>query len=331
MRCIALISGGLDSHLAALLVQRQGVAVEALHCRSIFAGGQDRSVAVAAALGVRLTVVTLGEDYLELVRQPRFGYGRGANPCVDCRVYMFTCARELMERLDADFVISGEVVGQRAGSQKRRDLDAVAHHSGLRDRLLRPLSAKMLVATLPEREGWIDRQQLYGFYGRGRRGLLQLARSLGIDELPTPSTGCVLTEPPFARKVFDLVGRRAPSRMWDFELLKYGRHFRVSDQCKVIIGRREAEDKQLEQLQSQPEALNAAVLAPEGFVGPTALIVGAITDDALACACRLVQRFAKHPDCLAGRLRLTIAGAVRYLPPLPVDADTVAARNIADA
>ena len=253
MRCVALLSGGLDSHLAARLVQQQGIEVAALHFRSMFAGGSDRAAQVAAQLSVPLTVVTLGDDYLDLVRQPRFGYGRGANPCVDCRVHMFARAREFMQQVDAQFVVSGEVVGQRAGSQKRRDLDAIGHHSGLRDRLLRPLSAKMLVATLPEREGWVDRERLYGFFGRGRRGLIQLARSLGIDEIPSPSTGCVLSEPPFSRKVFDLLRHQPHASAWDFELLKHGRHFRYNHACKVVVGRREEENRQLEQLHGMPE------------------------------------------------------------------------------
>lgn len=331
MRCVALISGGLDSHLAVRVVQQQGIDVEALHCRSMFTGGPDRSDRVAAGLGVPLTVVSLADGYLDIVRQPRFGYGRGANPCVDCRVFMFTRARELMQRIDAQFVVSGEVVGQRTGSQKRRDLDAISHHSGLGDRLLRPLSAKMLVPTLPEREGWVDRERLYGFYGRGRRGLIQLAQSLGIAEIPTPSTGCVLTEPPFARKVFDLLRHQPHDGMWDFELLKHGRHFRCNDQCKIVLGRREAENNQLEHLHGLSDAGDSALLAPEGFVGPTALVVGSVTGDTLSFACRLIQRFAKDPDRLAGRVRVQRGAQVHYLDPMPVDATTAAHKSVADA
>ena len=330
MRCVALLSGGLDSQLSARIVQQQGVEIEALHFRNMFAGGPDRFAQVAAQLGVPLTVVALGDDYLDLVRQPRFGYGRGANPCVDCRVYMFTRAREFMQQVGARFVISGEVVGQRAGSQKRRDLDAVAHHSGLGDRLLRPLSAKLLAATLPEREAWVDREKLYGFYGRGRRGLIQLAQSLGVAEIPTPSTGCVLTEPPFSRKVFDLLRHQPHNGTWDFELLKHGRHFRFNDQCKVVVGRRDAENQHLEYLHGLPEASHAALLAPEGFIGPVALVVGTVTDDALAFACGLVQQFSKHPSCPAGRVRMKIGADVRYLEPVSVDAVTAAKKNVAD-
>jgi tRNA-specific 2-thiouridylase len=330
MRCVALISGGLDSHLAARIAQMQGVEVEALNFRHMFAGGQDHATQVAAELGVRLTIATLGDDYLGAVRQPRFGYGRGADPCVDCRVHMFTRAREFMRQVDAQFVVSGEVVGQRPGSQKRGDLDAIGHHSGLRDRLLRPLSAKMLAATLPEREGWIDREKLYGFFGRGRRGLIQLARSFDIDCLPAPSTGCVLAEPSFSRKVFDLLRHQPHSGAWDFELLKHGRHFRFNDQCKVVIGRREAENNHLACLHELPAAGESALLTPEGFVGPVALVVGAVTDDALTFACRLIQRFARHPSCLAGRVGVKSGAELRYLEPASVDAVAAAKKNVAD-
>ncbi|NLX57229.1 MAG: tRNA 4-thiouridine(8) synthase ThiI [Planctomycetaceae bacterium] len=330
MRCVALLSGGLDSHLAVRLMQQQGLEVVALHCRSPFAVGPDRAEQAATCLGVPLTIVSLGDDYLDIVRQPRFGYGRGANPCVDCRVHMFSLARSCLQQHEAQFVVSGEVVGQRAGSQKRRDLDTIAHHSGLHERLLRPLSARLLPVTLPERAGWVDREKLYGFYGRGRRGLIQLARALGIDEIPTPSTGCVLTEPPFARKVFDLLQHQTRAGRWDFELLKFGRHFRLNNQCKVVLGRREAENHQLEHLHAVPEAGESTLLAPDGFVGPTALVVGPLTDQAYAFACELMHQFARKPIDPAGRVRVR-CGDASYCRTLTPDPRTTAAqRNIAD-
>jgi len=330
MRCVALLSGGLDSQLAVRVVQQQGVDVHAIHFRSPFCGGPDRSGAVAAQLGVPLTVVELADEYLSVVRQPRFGYGRGANPCVDCRVHMCTRARAYMEQIEAAFVISGEVVGQRTGSQKRRDLDTVSHHSGLGDRLLRPLSAKVLVPTMPERQGWLDRQRLYGFYGRGRRGLIELARSLGIEDTPTPSTGCVLTEPPFARKVFDLVRHQPDAGRWDFELLKFGRHFRFDNRCKVVLGRRETENTQLAELHQLSPAGDTALLAPEGFAGPSALVVGVVTDESLRFACRLIQRFAKRAS-VTGRVCVRRRTGIVYLDPAPVDDETAALRSVAEA
>ncbi len=331
MHCVALISGGLDSHLAIRILQQQGVAVTALHFQSLFAGGSDHSRDVARQTGVPLTTLPLDRDYLDIVRQPRFGYGRGANPCVDCRIYMFTRARQFMEQIGARFVISGEVLGQRPGSQKRRDLDAIRHHSGLGDTLLRPLSAKLLAPTLPEQAGWVDRERLFGFFGRGRRGLIQLATSLGIAPIPTPSTGCVLSEPPLARKVFDLVRTSPRYQMWDFQLLRYGRHYRVDDRCKIVLGRREAENRELERLHSAPDAGKSVLLAPEGFAAPTALVAGDASEEAISLACRLVQRFAREPDRLTGRLRVQRGVEVHYRDPLPVDAETRAWKDIANA
>ena len=208
----------------------------------------------------------------------------------------------------------------------------VAHHSGLRDRLLRPLSAKMLVATLPEREGWVDREQLYGFYGRGRRGLIQLAKSLGIDEIPTPSTGCVLTEPPFSRKVFDLLRHQPHNSMWDFELLKHGRHFRFNDQCKVVIGRREAENNQLGALARFAGSRRVGAAVAGRICRPdwrSSSATSPTTPSRLPA--QLIQRFAKNPSCLAGRVRVTCGAEVRYLAPVSVDELIAAKKNVADA
>ncbi|HIN95822.1 MAG TPA: hypothetical protein EYN03_09265, partial [Planctomycetes bacterium] len=144
-RCVTLLSGGLDSMLAIRIMQDQGIEVEALNFKTMFTCCQDLSAQAATRLGVRLTVVSQEDDYLELIKKPRFGYGKGANPCVDCRIYMFERAHKFMEQIGADFIVSGEVVGQRPMSQKRRDLDVISHQSGLEDLLLRPLSAKLLL------------------------------------------------------------------------------------------------------------------------------------------------------------------------------------------
>ena len=190
----ALLSGGLDSMLAIRLMQQQDIEVEGLNFKTIFTCCQDQAGQAARQLGIQLTVVGQDDDYLELIKKPQFGYGRGANPCVDCRIYMFQIAKTYMEQTDAQFIVSGEVVGQRPMSQKRRDLNVISHHSELDDRLLRPLSAKLLPPTWPEREGLVDRQQLFDFSGRGRKGLIALAKRFGFKEIPSPSTGCALTE-----------------------------------------------------------------------------------------------------------------------------------------
>lgn len=293
---IALLSGGLDSKLAIRLMQQQGVAIEALAVRTQFSCCQDQAARAAAELGVPLTIAAPEDDYIEIIKKPRHGYGRGANPCVDCRVYMFRKARRLMEQLRADMVISGEVLGQRPMSQKRRDLMIVARESGLDDRLLRPLSARRLPPTWPEEQGLVDRARLCDFVGRSRKGLIALARRLGIEHIPSPSTGCALTEPSFARRVHDLVQLDAAASRWDFDLLRLGRHVRFDEQTKVVVGRREAENLLLEQQFAAADARASLLLRPADFQGPTAMVVGPATDEAVALAAALVVRYAGQLD-----------------------------------
>jgi tRNA U34 2-thiouridine synthase MnmA/TrmU len=295
-RCVVLLSGGLDSMLAIRIMQEQGIEVEALNFKTIFTCCQDQSAQTARDLGVRLTVVGQDDDYLDLVKEPQFGRGKGANPCVDCRIYMFEKAKRFMHQIGADFIVSGEVAGQRPMSQKRRDLDRIAYHSDLEDLLLRPLSAKLLRPTLPEREGWVDREQLYNIEGRSRKRLIVLAKKYGLKSIPTPSTGCSLTEPKFSKKVFDLIDSPGESRRWDFELLKIGRHFRYDAHAKVILGRDAAENDQLLYAHQLPDAASTAVLIPESFPGPHALLIGPRTDEAIAFAASLMLRYAREYD-----------------------------------
>jgi hypothetical protein len=235
-----------------------------------------------------------GEDYLPLLRRPRFGYGRAANPCVDCRIYMVRLAFGHAQQVGAQFVVTGEVVGQRTMSQKRRDLETVAHHSGKPDLLLRPLSAKILTPTLPEREGWVDREQLHGFFGRGRRKLIALARLLGLEDIPVPCSGCALTEPHYSRKVFDLLRHQQAHDWWDFELLKFGRHFRFDEHVRIVVGRHEHDNGQLQDLHHRSRDGRSTLLTPVDFRGPRALIVGPCSSAPLDFACGLVHRFSKH-------------------------------------
>jgi hypothetical protein len=194
----------------------------------------------------------------------------------------------------AEFVITGEVLGQRLKSQKRRDLEAVAFHSGLDGRLLRPLSAKLLPPTLPEKTGAVDRQRLYGFHGRGRKGLIRLARRLGFPFIPRRSSGCALAERQFARNVFDLLEFDPQAGWWDFELLRTGRHYRYDERTKVVVGRRETENRALEYLHNRPDARSSALLTPANFAGPAAVLVGPTRDDQIDFAAGLVWRHAKH-------------------------------------
>jgi hypothetical protein len=279
--------------LAVRLMQEQGIDVVAVNFKTAFTCCQDTSAQAAQRLGVPLTILSAGDDYFDLVRHPQFGYGKGANPCIDCRVYMFQRAERMLPEFEAQFLVSGEVLGQRPKSQKRRDLEIIAHHSSQDDLLLRPLSAQRLPPTRPEREGWVDRRRLHGFVGRGRRELIALAQQLGIEDIPAPSNGCALTEIAFSRKVFDLIELQPQAERADFELLAVGRHFRWSPQTKVIVARNEQECELLRRSVSH-DTPGLTALLPDDFPGPTAVVVGPADDAALAFAAGLIHRFSRE-------------------------------------
>lgn len=322
-RCVALLSGGLDSMLAIRLMQDQDVEVEALHFQTIFTCCRDDAARAARQLGVRLTAVRQEDDYLDLVRKPRFGYGRAANPCVDCRIYMFQRAKAFMEQIGARFVISGEVVGQRPMSQKRRDLDIIARHSGLEDLLLRPLSAQRLPATLPERQGLVDRDQLMSFSGRSRKGMIALARRLQFPEIPSPSTGCALTEVGFGRKVFDLIEWDPVSQRWDFELLRIGRHYRLDATTKIIVGRNAQDNARLCDAFLRHNTNRATLLEPMGFAAPAVMVIGNSDRPSIDAAIGLMLRHSRPADSDHARIQITRDGDVQHigLPAATPEAD----------
>ncbi len=312
-RAVALFSGGLDSTLAVRVLQEQGIEVEALNVHTVFECCKTVAAKAAAELGVRLTVVTVADDYLELIRKPKYGYGKGVNPCIDCRAYMARMARQRMEQTGACAVVSGEVLGQRPMSQRGWQVRAIERDSGLEGRLLRPLSAKLLPPTIPEREGLIDRERLYGFRGRGRKELIALAERLGIEEIPQPSTGCPLTRTTFAPRVRDLMQFQPDAARWDFELLNVARHLRLDPHTKVAVGRNQEENAILGNFFERSDAPAPALLHPENFLGPDVLIVGRVTEDAIALGASLVLRFTRRFDPDDALVRVSRRGASRII------------------
>ncbi len=264
-KAIVLMSGGLDSTLAAKLLQEQGIEVLGVnfstgfcttdHKRATAKPGADpkklrhEGLRAGADLGVPVEIVDLREDYLDVVFNPKHGYGAHMNPCVDCRAHMLKKAKAIMEREGADFVATGEVLGQRPMSQRKDTMRIVEKDSGLEGRLLRPLSAKRLKPTVPEQEGLVDREKLLGLQGRGRRKQMDLIEARGITDYPLPAGGCCfLTDEAYARKFRDKMAHRGQERMdWDdVALLKIGRHFRLSPSLKLVVGRNEEENAFLE-------------------------------------------------------------------------------------
>jgi tRNA-uridine 2-sulfurtransferase len=295
VRAVGLLSGGLDSALAARLLLDQGIDVIGLHLESPTACRSDVGE-VARELGIRLVSRPKGEEYLRLLRHPRFGYGRNMNPCIDCRIFMFHLGRPYLEEFDARFLFTGEVLGQRPMSQMRAAMMRIDREAGLEGWILRPLSARLLPETEPEKRGWVDRERLLGIRGRGRLPQLELAERYGLKRYQSPGGGCLLTDPTFATRVEDLFDHDPDEHAGvdDLLLLRIGRHFRVSDRLKIVIGRNEVENRRLVDMESP----DRWIAEPVGFSGPTALLCGPFSEDGLGEALRYIARYAREapPD-----------------------------------
>jgi tRNA U34 2-thiouridine synthase MnmA/TrmU len=271
-RAVGLLSGGLDSTLAVKLMLNQGVEVFALNfitpfCTCTRKGCKFEAKRVAEKFGIKLRVVNLGSEYIEIVKNPKYGYGKNMNPCIDCRILMFSKAREYMEEIGGAFVFTGEVLGERPMSQRLDALRVIERESGLDGRLLRPLSAKLLKPTIPELKGLIDREKLLSICGRSRKPQMRLAEELDIGEYPCPAGGCRLTDPQFARRVKDAFTHKE-YELEDVNFLRYGRHFRLSDGTKVIVGRNKNENLILSKFAKKEDR----VLEVVGCAGPVTII-----------------------------------------------------------
>lgn len=291
---VALLSGGLDSSVAVKLMLDQGLGVRALNFVSPFctcspqkSGGCRLAVRVAQSMGVELRVMNKGMDYLRIVERPRFGYGRGLNPCIDCRIYMLRKAAEVMQATGAVCVVTGEVLGQRPMSQYRRALDLIERESGLAGRLLRPLSAHLLSPTIPEQEGLIRRDRMLDLSGRARSPQLAIAKERGLEVFGCPSGGCLLTDPAIAKRLRDVFDRCPEWDERDARLTTLGRHFRLHPELKAILGRNEAENTRLEQM-AGPLPVVSFTQEP----GPTAILRGHCEARDLATVGRLLRHFA---------------------------------------
>jgi len=291
-KAVVLLSGGLDSTLAALIVKAQGIALEALNFQTMFGCCKDDARGVAYELGIPYTTLKVGDDYLKVVQEPKHGYGKGINPCVDCRAYMFDLGKKFMDQVGASFLISGEVLGQRPMSQKMRDFKTIEKDTSLEGLILRPLSAHLLPETKPELAGIVDRTKLYGIEGRSRSELVKLAHQFGLEDkdIPQPSTGCALTEPAFAKKVRDIFVHKPDSyARWEFEILKVGRHFRLDALTKVIVSKDEPENAYLEAME---RPAGAVLLRCHNFGGPHALLVGDNSESNRERAAAVMLRYA---------------------------------------
>ena len=317
---VALISGGLDSVLAAKVIKEQGFNVTGLYFTSAFSKSYGResetpAAAVSKAIGLDLRVIDMGQDYIDLVRNPAHGYGKHINPCIDCKIFMLSRAGALMQELNASFVVTGEVLGQRPMSQRRDTLNLIERDANLKGRVLRPLSAALLPPTKAEQDGLIQRDRLLGISGRTRTVQLRLAARYGISGYSTPAGGCLLTDKNFADKLRDLFTDQKHVNPNDVRLLTVGRHYRFDAGVKIVLGRDNEENNLLMSLASHGYHL----FTPQGFPGPVALLNGTPTQEIKQTIGRLIITYSKQVPGRAYHIRY---GSEVFDPgePLPINA-----------
>lgn len=284
-RGLSLMSGGLDSQLAVKILQRAGAEVEAVMFVSPFFKDDGTAAKAAEALGVKLRKIDFTDDIIALIKNPPHGFGGAMNPCIDCHAKMISRAGELMSELGYDFVATGEVRGQRPMSQNAQSLETVAKASGMRGRLVRPLSAKLLAPTIPEEEGRLNREALLDISGRGRERQIALAAEFGITEYPSPAGGCRLTEDGFGRRLKDLMDHEGVDNRLLVELLVTGRRFRLPGGSSLILGRDRIENERLRK--------TGFVIVECSTIGPVAAIPELKCEDDRALAQKLVDAYAK--------------------------------------
>jgi tRNA-specific 2-thiouridylase len=292
MRALALFTGGLDSLLAVRLMQAQGIEVGGLFVGNPLCGADCARAAFAAAgLGIELHTIAIDWEYCQLVRAPRLGRLQAVAPCLDCRVATLVAAREQMAATGAEFLVSGEVVGQRPRTAVR-DLEIVAHHAGLGDLLVRPLSARLLPPTRPESTGWVERSNLLGLQGKSRKRQHELARAFGLS-IPSPRPECPLLAEPVGTRLRELLDRSLAIDPWQLALLPLGRHVPLDEGSWIVIGRNQSENQQLVAHSKLGDAGQCAIALPIGFSGPTALLVGTSTPARRLAAARLIVEFGR--------------------------------------
>jgi len=307
-KAIALISGGLDSLLAAKLVQDQGIEVIGVVFVMPFAsrdiGKYKKDVQTAADdANIPIKFVDISEEFLKIVKGPKYGYGANINPCIDCKILMLRTAKKIMEKENAKFIVTGEVLGERPMSQNKKSLLKIKKESGLEECLLRPLSAKLLEETAPEKEGIVDREKLKDIEGRSRSRQFELAQKYGITKYFSPAGGCLLTDGIFTKKLKDLIATNG-LKFDNIDLLKYGRHFRLDAETKAVIGRNESENNYLKELKKPDDLL----LRLKGKAGPYGLMRGAASGGNIAKAAALVLSHSKFKHEKEGTVEFWQAG-----------------------
>jgi tRNA U34 2-thiouridine synthase MnmA/TrmU len=320
---IGLFSGGLDSALAVLLMLKQDIEVTAITFMTHFGCDLgDRSSCgsnpypAAEKYGFNVKLMHLGQKFVNIVQKPKYGYGKNMNPCTDCRILMLSEAKELMEMTNADFIFTGEVMGQRPMSQVKDKLNLVEKVSGLKGKLLRPLCAKLLKPTDAEISGMIDREQLEGISGRGRHRQIELAKEFNLEDYPNPASGCLLTDSSYSIRLKDLLLHTDHLTFDELNLLRLGRHFRLDDKTKIIIGRNENENKSL---WANKKDFHVEIHITD-VSSQVTLLIGEATDENIIKAGALTARYTKAKNFDKVNINIIENGTERQME-IPLDSE----------
>lgn len=296
MKAVSLLSGGLDSSLAIEIISNLGIEVVAVNFVTPFClcdgkrGCRKKSALISERLNIDLKMFNIAEEYLEIVKKPRYGYGKNLNPCIDCRILMLRKAKEIMNEIGASFIITGEVLGQRPMSQNRKAMEIIEKASGLEGLIVRPLCAKLLPASIPEQEGWINRDSLLNITGRSRKKQFELAKKFNISDHACPAGGCLLTDPGFSLRIKDLL----ESDMLDIDninLIKNGRYFKIASSFKLIVGRNQQENQRLMNCAREGDL----ILEPEAK-GPVAVGRGEIKEGYSKISLKIAAHYCKSDN-----------------------------------
>jgi tRNA U34 2-thiouridine synthase MnmA/TrmU len=290
IKALILFSGGLDSMLSAEILKRQKIYCEGLFFNSPF-WDLDPPKVMAKNISLKLNIIKLGDDYLKIVKKPKFGRGKHINPCLDCRIFMLILAKNFMELKKFDIMATGEVLGQRPMTQNKKSFNFIEKKSGLCNKILRPLSAKKMPETIYENRGLVNRKKLFDFQGRSRKLQMDLAKKWKIKNYPTPSGGCLLAEEKFSNRLKKLFEKYPRCKIEDTELLKFGRHF-WEGKTKIVVGRNDEENKKLKKLARE----NDILLELKKIPGPITLIRGKANSKILEKAKNLTIRYANKAD-----------------------------------
>ncbi len=291
---VALLSGGLDSTLAILVLLKQNIRVKAITFLTQFgcditdsSSCSKNPFPAAEKFGFEVKLCHLADKFMEIVKNPKYGHGKNMNPCIDCRILMLREAKVYMDLIGADFLVTGEVLGQRPMSQRRECFPMIDREAGVEGLVLRPLSAKLMPPTIPEQKGLVDRERLYDFKGRTRKPQMALAEELGLEDYPSPAGGCLLTEPTYATRLRDLLQYNPEPEIKDIHLLRVGRHFRLSPVSKLVVGRNRSENERILALASQDDLL----LRVPGVGSPVSLLSGNPSESDILLSASITARY----------------------------------------